>query len=151
MKHLYLTLLLFCSAFIVKAQVSAGNMAMPGQTIPWKAAELLEPGELNQLIKENKAPLILNIGSVEDIKGAVHIGVTSDEANMAKLKTTLAAHPKSTEVVIYCGCCPFGKCPNIRPAYKVMKDMGYTNIRVLNLYVNLRTNWTTAGYPLAKD
>lgn len=124
---------------------------MPGTGTPWKPAELMEPGELDHAIKLNKAPVIFNIGSVEDIKGARHIGPISDAANLEKLKSTIASLAKNTEVVIYCGCCPFGKCPNIRPAYKQLKDMGYTNVKVLNLYVNLRTNWTTAGYPLAKD
>ena len=150
MKNLFATLLLFCATFSAKAQVSA-SMSMPAAGTPWKPTELMEPGELNDAIKANKTPVIFNIGSVEDIKGAIHIGPTTDAANLEKFKTALAAHKKNTEIVIYCGCCPFGKCPNIRPAYKVMKDMGYTNIRVLNLYVNLRTNWTTAGYPLAKD
>ncbi len=151
MKYVYLALLMFCSVFMAKAQVSATGMEAPGQSRPWQTSELLEPGELNDLMTKNKAPLVLNLGSVEDIKGAIHIGVVTDAANMAKLKTTLAGKPKSAELVIYCGCCPFGKCPNIRPAYKALKDLGFTNIRVLNLYVNLRTNWSTQGYPLAKD
>jgi formylmethanofuran dehydrogenase subunit B len=99
----------------------------------------------------NQAPVIYNIGSVEDIKGAIHIGPITEAANLEKFKTALTAHKKNAEVVIYCGCCPFGKCPNIRPPYKLLKDLGYTNVKVLNLYVNLRNNWTSAGYPLAKD
>jgi hypothetical protein len=150
MKHLIFTTLLFFSIATAKAQVSA-SMSMPASGTPWKPTELMEPGELNNAIKTNKAPVIFNIGSVEDIKGAQHIGPLSDAANMSKFKTTLASHNKNTEMVIYCGCCPFGKCPNVRPAYKLIKEMGYTNVKVLNLYVNLRNNWTAAGYPLDKD
>nr|WP_294790488.1 rhodanese-like domain-containing protein [uncultured Mucilaginibacter sp.] len=150
MKNLFATLLLCFGIFAAKAQVSA-SMSMPGTATPWKPTELMEPGELNSLIKSNKAPVIFNIGSVEDIKGATHIGPISEPENLAKIKTTVAPYAKNTEVVIYCGCCPFGKCPNIRPAYTLLKGMGYTNIKVLNLYVNLRNNWTTEGYPLAKD
>jgi hypothetical protein len=150
MKNLFATLLLMFGVLIANAQVSA-SMSMPGAGTPWKSTELMEPGELNEAIKSNKAPAIFNIGSVEDIKGAVHIGPISEAANLEKFKTALAAHKKNTEIVIYCGCCPFGKCPNIRPPYKLLNDLGYTNIKVLNLYVNLRNNWTSAGYPLAKD
>ena len=150
MKYFLTTILLLCGIFAANAQVSA-SMSMPGSGTPWKPTELMEPGELNAAISANKAPVIFNIGSVEDIKGAIHIGPLSETANLEKLKTTLASHKKSAEMVIYCGCCPFGKCPNIRPAYKLLKDAGFTNIKVLNLYVNLRNNWTSAGYPLAKD
>lgn len=150
MKNLFATLLLLFGVLMANAQVSA-SMSMPGAGTPWKPTELMEPGELNYVIKANKAPVIFNIGSVEDIKGAIHIGPVSEAANLEKFKTALVAHAKSTEIVIYCGCCPFGKCPNIRPPYKLLKDLGYTNVKVLNLYVNLRNNWTSAGYPLAKD
>ena len=150
MRYLFTTLLICCGMLVTKAQVSA-SMPMPGSATPWKPTELMEPGELNAAISANKAPVIFNIGSVEDIKGALHIGPLSETANLEKLKITLASHKKSTEMVIYCGCCPFGKCPNIRPAYKLLKDAGFTNTKVLNLYVNLRNNWTSAGYPLAKD
>ncbi len=52
---------------------------MPGTgTLAGKPTELMEPGELNDAIKSNKAPIIFNIGSVEDIKGAVHIGPISE-------------------------------------------------------------------------
>ena len=150
MKNLFATLVLLFGVLMANAQVSA-SMSMPGTGTPWKPTELMEPGELNDAIKSNKAPVIFNIGSVEDIKGAVHIGPISDAASLEKFKTAIAAHNKNAEMVIYCGCCPFGKCPNIRPAYKQLKDLGYTNVKVLNLYVNLRNNWTSAGYPLAKD
>jgi hypothetical protein len=150
MKNLFATLLLLFGVFMANAQVSA-SMSMPSAGTPWKPTELMEPGELNEAITAKKAPVIFNIGSVEDIKGAIHIGPITEAANLEKFKTALTAHKKSTEIVIYCGCCPFGKCPNIRPPYKLLKDLGYTNVKVLNLYVNLRNNWTSAGYPLAKD
>lgn len=136
---------------IAKAQLSAGAMSAPVNVSPWKPAELMEAGELNYNISEKKAPVIFNIGSVEDIKGAIHIGSVNEPANLEKLKSTVASRSKNTEMVIYCGCCPFGKCPNVRPAYNALKQMGYTNIRVLNLYVNLRNNWTAEGYPLEKQ
>ena len=148
MKNLFASLLLCFCILAAKAQVSA---TMPGMATPWKPTELMEPGELNYVILQKKAPVIINAGTVEDIKGAIHIGSINEAANLEKLKTTVAKYAKNTEIVVYCGCCPFGKCPNIRPAYKTLKDMGYTNIKVLNLYVNLRNNWTSAGYPLEKD
>ena len=72
-RYLLTTLLLLCCMSIAKAQLSAGAMPAPGSVAPWKPAELMEAGELNYTINEKKAPVIFNIGSVEDIKGAIHI------------------------------------------------------------------------------
>jgi hypothetical protein len=49
--------------------------------------------------------------------------------------------------VIYCGCCPMLKCPNIRPAYSTLKELGFTHIRVLSLPTNLHTDWVSKDYP----
>jgi len=95
------------------------------------------------------SPVIFNIGAVEDIKGAIHIGPVSNAANMEKLKQKVASLPLSKPVIIYCGCCPFTKCPNISPAFLELKKMGFTQIKVLNLPVNLKTNWIAKDYPLA--
>ncbi|MEO8886076.1 MAG: rhodanese-like domain-containing protein, partial [Mucilaginibacter sp.] len=90
------------------------------------------------------------IGAVEDLPGAVHIGPVSDQQNMEKLRQILANLPKNKAVVIYCGCCPFTKCPNIQPAYRELKKNGFTQIKVLDLPTNLKTNWIAKGYPLEK-
>jgi hypothetical protein len=49
---------------------------------------------------------------------------------------------------VYCGCCPFEKCPNIRPAFNLMKAMGFSNGKLLNLPTNLKQNWIAKGYPV---
>ena len=94
---------------------------------------------------------IFNIGAVEDIKGAKHIGAVSNSENLEKLKRAVAVLPKNTAMVIYCGCCPFAKCPNIRPAFLELKRLGFSNVKVLNLPANLKTNWIAKGYPLAGE
>ncbi|GGH12613.1 hypothetical protein GCM10007352_19500 [Mucilaginibacter phyllosphaerae] len=111
----------------------------------------MEPALLAANIKENpaKLPLILNIGAVEDIKGAKHIGAADKTENLKALKAMVTTLPKNADIVIYCGCCPFTKCPNIRPAFQELKKMGFTHIKLLNLPVNLQTNWIAKGYPLA--
>ena len=52
-------------------------------------------------------------------------GTASKEDGLADLKKWLATLPRSTNVVIYCGCCPFDRCPNIRPAYTALRDTGF--------------------------
>ncbi|WP_428331498.1 rhodanese-like domain-containing protein [Mucilaginibacter sp.] len=147
-------------AVLIMGLCSAGTMAQTSPVAapalltnyPWMESELVQPSVLAATLKETFAnwPVILNIGAVEDIKGAKHIGAVSTDKNMNLLKNTVAALPKSTVIVIYCGCCPFTKCPNIRPAYIELKKLGFTQIKLLDLPVNLQTNWVAKGYPLAE-
>ncbi|MBB3971201.1 rhodanese-like domain-containing protein [Mucilaginibacter phyllosphaerae] len=134
-----------------KAQTSPVAVPSALNNYPWTEHELMEPALLAANIKENpaKLPLILNIGAVEDIKGAKHIGAADKTENLKALKAMVTTLPKNADIVIYCGCCPFTKCPNIRPAFQELKKMGFTHIKLLNLPVNLQTNWIAKGYPLA--
>ena len=116
---------------------------------PWTAKDLIEPAALANLIKDAKAqkPVIFNIGPLADIKDAVNIGPVRDAANLGKFRKALSAVPKDKMVVIYCGCCPFRNCPNIRPALSLLKEQGFKNARLLNLSQNLKVDWTDYGYP----
>lgn len=142
----FLFFALICSSALLKAQ--APSASLPSND-PWNQSELLAPSALAGQIKEGHAPLIFNIGAVEDIKTARHIGPVSDANNLAKFKEAISSLKKSDLVVIYCGCCKLPKCPNVRPAYKELRAQGFTNIRVLDLETNLKTNWIAMGYPLA--
>ena len=134
-----------------RAQTSPGTMPTLGLSNPWSNSELLEPSKLAAILKsgETKSPAIFNIGAVEDIPGAQHIGAVNNAENLEKFKTKVAVLPKNTELVIYCGCCPVTKCPNIRPAFNELKKLGFTNIKLLDLPTNLKTDWIAKGYPLA--
>ena len=117
----------------------------------WTKSQLMEPASLAALLKNPKAnkPLIFNIGVVEDIKGAKNMGAASEKENLARFKKTLTGLPKNTPMVVYCGCCPFDRCPNIRPAFQAMKEGGFTKGLLLNLPTNIKTDWIKKGYPLA--
>lgn len=117
---------------------------------PWTARELLEPSALAATLNNPKMPqpVIYNIGPLADIKGAVNIGSTMNKPALDKLKKSCAAVPKDKMVVIYCGCCPFRNCPNIRPAFSLLKEQGFKQIRLLNLKQNLKVDWTDWGYPM---
>lgn len=117
---------------------------------PWSRSQLIEPSVLAALIKSNTTakPLIFNIGVVNNIKGARNMGAAREKENLEKFKEVIAKLPKSTSIVIYCGCCPFAHCPNIRPAFQAMRDAGLKNGRLLNLPVNIKVDWINKGYPL---
>ena len=134
------TVILFTSASLVRCHADE----------PWTDKELKDPAALAATIEDPKAakPVIFNIGPVQQIKGAVEIGPTSVDKNMEKLKQQLAKVPKDKEVIIYCGCCPFRRCPNIRPAFELLKKLKFTKAKLLNLPTSLEDDWISKGYPM---
>ncbi|MCZ2225019.1 MAG: rhodanese-like domain-containing protein [Chitinophagales bacterium] len=117
---------------------------------PWSNDQLLDPAILAQKINQKKVGnmLIVSIGPDAVIKGSVEIGPGGETKNINKLKAYLKNVSKDKEVVIYCGCCPFERCPNVRPAFKTLKEMGFKNAKLLNLSNNIKTNWIDKGYPM---
>jgi hypothetical protein len=119
---------------------------------PWTPAELLQPAELAKVIESGKAPVILSVAFPVLYKGrhivhAINAGPTSKPEGIEALKTAVASLAKNADLVIYCGCCPMVKCPNIRPAYSTLKELGFTHIRVLSIPENLHTDWVTKNFP----
>jgi len=148
--QLYLPLLIIFFALNARSQTLPAARSLD-KTDTWTRKDLIQPAELASILNKPQAkkPIVLNIGVAEDIFTAKKIGAASNAGNLEKLKATLEKLPASSFVVIYCGCCPFEKCPNIRPAFNLMKSMGFTNGRLLNLPVNLHQNWISPGYPMA--
>lgn len=116
---------------------------------PWSIGELMEPSVLASRISQAKANniLIMAVGPDALIKGSIDIGDTHEQSKLKKLKNYLKNVPKDKEVVIYCGCCPFDRCPNVRPAFRALKEMGFKNSKLLNLPKNIKANWLDKNYP----
>ena len=123
-----------------------------GQFEPWKENQLMPPAELAKFINDANAkkPVIFNIGPAGKIKESIYIGPSKEKDNLEELKKQLAKLPKDASVVIYCGCCPFEHCPNVRPAFELLEKLGFTNPKLLNLPKNLKADWIDKGYPLAQ-
>lgn len=154
MKRNSLITLILClsTVYTAHAQSFPKNAQLGSLKNTWTKNQLMEPASLAALIKNPKAtkPLIFNIGVVDNIKGAKDMGAASEKENLARFKKTLAGLPKNTPMVVYCGCCPFDRCPNIRPALQAMKEGGFTKGFLLNLPTNVKTDWINKGYPLAQ-
>lgn len=116
----------------------------------WKEKQLLKPEVLAERIRKGDTVnlLILNTGPVEDIAGAVHSGAMEETGNPEKLRSYLAAVSRDKEVVVYCGCCPLSVCPNLRPAYDILKELKFSNVKVLRLPNELQEDWIGKGYPM---
>ncbi len=128
---------------------SALGIQKSTQENPWTESQLMAPEVLAKKITDNnlKNTLILSIGYAGVIKNSVEMGPASDSEDLAKLKSYLKNVKKDKEIVIYCGCCPFSHCPNIRPAFSTLKEMGFKNIHLLNLKNNVKTDWLDQNYP----
>jgi thiosulfate/3-mercaptopyruvate sulfurtransferase len=125
-----------------------------GQQIadPWPPRDLLQPSALAQALRSVKPPMVLSIGfpvlyRSRHILHAIDAGPALKPEGIEALKKAVASVPKNAGIVIYCGCCPMDKCPNIRPAYRALKELGFTNIRVLSIPTSMDADWDSKDYP----
>ena len=151
----FAALISFCLVLVpvrVAAQWSAPQPAS-ATTIP--TAQLIQPDELNRLLHSGSAekPLILQVGSQmmfaqAHIPGSQYAGPGSQAEGLQQLRGRLASLPHNRFIVLYCGCCPWNRCPNVGPAYKALTDMGFTRLKVLYLADNLGADWADKGFPV---
>ena len=137
---------------IVASFTSCGQGASTVQKEPWTQSQLLEPADLAKTLNDAKAaqPFIFCIGPSSVIKGSIYIGPTKDQKNLDTFKTQLDKLPKDANIVIYCGCCPFDRCPNVRPAFELLNKMEFRNQKLLNLSHNVKADWIDKGYPVTE-
>jgi rhodanese-related sulfurtransferase len=124
------------------------------QADPWTPSELIQPAQLAEILKARSGqPHIICVAfpvlyRTRHIAGAEFAGPTSKPEGIASLKQTAAQLPKNADIVLYCGCCPMVRCPNIRPAYRTLKELGFTHVRVVSLPDDFRQDWENKGYPV---
>ena len=41
-------------------------------------------------------------------------------------------------------------CPNVRPAFEALNDLGYNNVKVLDIPKDFEHNWKDKGFPTSK-
>jgi thiosulfate/3-mercaptopyruvate sulfurtransferase len=130
-----------------------------GSTEPWSASQTVEPAALVKELADAKAsdkPIVICVGfhtlyAGAHIPGASFHGAASTSAGLDDLKNWARALPRSTNLVVYCGCCPLEKCPNVRPAFQALRDMGFTHLRVLLLPHDFASDWVAKDYPVEKS
>ncbi len=117
----------------------------------WTSKQLVEPSELaNDLTVKNDLPIIISVGPSATIPNSISIGMVNNKKGLQKLKEQLNHLSKSKRIIVYCGCCPFEHCPNVRPAIDILKEMKFTNYYLLNLPHNIKKDWIDKGYPTSK-
>jgi thiosulfate/3-mercaptopyruvate sulfurtransferase len=128
--------------------------ARPGTGIP--SAHLITSEELVKVLRSTDSkPLILNVGpqvlyQQAHIPQAEYMGDGSSEEGIARLRLRVEPLSRSAAIVVYCGCCPWQHCPNVRPAYAELERMGFTNVRVLKIDNDFGTDWVYKDYPIVR-
>lgn len=139
-------------SILLFALISFKSFGQKENPEPWSENQLMLPADLAKIINDKNVqkPIVFNVGPAGKIKGSIEIGPTSKKENLDKLKEQLSKLPKDANIVIYCGCCPFEHCPNIRPALKLLNEMKFKNQKLLSLQKNLMSDWISKDYPMEK-
>jgi thiosulfate/3-mercaptopyruvate sulfurtransferase len=123
---------------------------------PWTKAQTVQAGDLaKELTSSKTAPTVVFVGfkrlyASGHIRGAQYHGTAGSEEGLKELTAWASGLPRSTHLVIYCGCCPMELCPNIRPAFKALQGLGFKNLRVLLLPQDFAADWAGKGLPYDK-
>lgn len=115
---------------------------------------LVEPKDVAaQLTAGAARPVIFQVGPnvlyrSKHIPGAIYAGPGSKAEGLDLLKAAVEKLARDRDLVIYCGCCPWERCPNIKPALELLQKMGFTHVRAMHVATNFKTDWIDHGYPV---
>jgi thiosulfate/3-mercaptopyruvate sulfurtransferase len=145
------------TAIILVLGLAAAAAAVAQSELEPGSAQLISPEDFLMVLQAPKSekPLILNVGPhllymQAHIPGAEYIGPGSDSQGMESLRRRVKTLQHKSFIVLYCGCCPWSHCPNVRPAYNELHKLGFTNVKVLYIADNFGTDWVDKGYPTIK-
>ncbi|HET8825016.1 MAG TPA: rhodanese-like domain-containing protein [Terriglobales bacterium] len=119
------------------------------------AAHLIQPEELAAGLRSLKSPkpLVFQVGfrvlyAQAHIPGSEYVAAASSAEGVRQLRERVEKLPRDKTIVLYCGCCPWSHCPNVQPAYELLRGMGFTNVKVLFIAHDFGTDWVSKGYPV---
>ena len=121
----------------------------------WSQTDLIEPKVLAQRLSGNNdvKPALFHVGfpflyRSKHIPGSLYAGPGNYPDGLEALKKAVSSFPKTQEIVIYCGCCPWANCPNMKPAFALLKQLGFTQAKALMIETNMSKDWIQMGYPI---
>ena len=119
--------------------------------------QLINPEALVKVLQSTRVekPLLLQVGShvlfsQAHIPGSEYVGASSSQTGLRQLRNRVESLPRSKFIVIYCGCCPFEHCPNVRPAIDALKELKFTNFFLLDIPHNIKKDWIDQGFPVSQ-
>jgi rhodanese-related sulfurtransferase len=138
----------------VAITLTSAVLAYQASLIP--SSRLINPNELVKILQSanSEKPLMIQVGShvlytQAHIPGSEYIGPSSSESGLQVLRKRVEPLPRKKSIVLYCGCCPWSHCPNVKPADDALHAMGFTNVKVLYIPGNFGMDWVEKGYPVA--
>lgn len=141
----------------VVACVVLAGVAFAFQASMVPASRLISPEELVKVLQSSNGekPLMIQVGShvlysQAHIPGSEYIGPAASESGLQQLRRRVESLPKDKFIILYCGCCPWSHCPNVKPADDALHAMGFTRVKVLHIANNFGADWVEKGYPVAK-
>jgi hypothetical protein len=151
-----ITILLGLGIAVMVPRFLSGQQNAPvGSEGLWTVAQVLHPEDLARTLKNQPGtpPKVFNVGfavlyNSKHIPGSVYAGPGSKDEGLTDLKRAVAAIPKDGQMVLYCGCWPMDRCPNLRPAFKLLRDLGFKQIKVVEIPTNFNTDWIEKGFPV---
>ena len=154
-KAVFFSVLIFMALLISSVQIRGQVQPLSATTIPEN--QQIQAPALVRLLQSRNAdrPLLLQVGSrvmfaQAHIPGSVYAGPGSLAAGLQLLETKVASVARGKLIVIYCGCCPWNRCPNMGPAYRRLRELGFTNVKALYTANNFGDDWVAKGYPVEK-
>lgn len=167
---------LLTGVVIVAAVLCVWVQAQEPQTPPeraagvkWAPGDLIQPEELAARLRtagpataagrahpqnsKDEKPVIIYVGFPVlyrngHVPGALLAGPASKPPGLEALKTAASKLSRDREIVVYCGCCPWDKCPNIAPAFRALKQLGFKRIRVMMIPTDFGKDWKERGFPV---
>lgn len=148
MKRMSRWIALVCLSLVCGAGMARAQAADP---------KTMTEADLAALLKKpaNERPVVIQVGfrkmyDQAHIPGSEYLGPGSDAAGLASLRKRAASLKHDALIVLYCGCCPWERCPNVRPAAAALESMGFTNVKVVHIATNFGADWVAKGYPTQK-
>ncbi len=127
--------------------------AVPGDS--WQSAERITPEELARVLRSpgSEKPLMFHVGfrvlfAQAHIPGSQYAGPGSNQAGLEALRKAVATTPKTKTIVLYCGCCPWERCPNLEQPWRTLVGAGFARVKVLFIPKNFGQDWVQKGYPV---
>jgi hypothetical protein len=120
-------------------------------------SDTILPAELARQLADSTAvhPVLVHVGFAPlyrsgHIPNSRYAGPGSKPEGLAAMKAALDTLPADQPIVLYCGCCPWVDCPNVRPAFRAAIQSGHRNVHVLFVEKTLERDWIGHGWPSEK-
>ena len=114
---------------------------------------LVQPKDVAAQLAGGSKPVVLYVGPnvlyrSKHIPGAAFAGPGARPEGIELMKNSVASLAHDREIVLYCGCCPWDRCPNIRPAVELLRSMGFKQVKAMYLPTDFKADWIDKGYPV---